>query len=86
LSGLHRVGDEDPPTHLRATYSFELGTWKATCRACGWQVSDPNRRRAAARFRLHHKDPAYDPGYAPLTVVGDGGDDSPPAVLLEDRG
>ena len=35
------MADGDPSSHLRATYSFELGTWKATCRACGWRSAIP---------------------------------------------
>ena len=45
-----------PASHARAAYTLERGTWHATCRDCSWQTSDPNRRRAAAMFRLHHLD------------------------------
>jgi hypothetical protein len=78
------AADGDPSNHLRATYSFELGTWKATCRACGWQISDANRRRAAARFRLHHKNLAG-PTAAPLRVPGELAEDDAAAVLVQDR-
>jgi hypothetical protein len=42
--------------HVRAAYTLERGTWYATCRDCSWHTSDPNRRRAAAMFRLHRAD------------------------------
>jgi hypothetical protein len=75
----------DPSSHLRASYTFELGTWIATCRACGWRLSDPNRRRAAARFRLHHKDLASGPAPDPLTIPGDLSQDDLAPVLLDER-
>jgi hypothetical protein len=40
------------PVH-RANYTFELGVWHATCRVCGYSVTDPTRRRAAAYYRHH---------------------------------
>lgn len=40
----------------RASYILEFGTWKATCKTCGWTVRDPQRRQAASRFRLHIRD------------------------------
>jgi hypothetical protein len=39
-------------TH-RATYTFEIGSWHATCRVCGHQIIDRDRRRAASQFRRH---------------------------------
>jgi hypothetical protein len=42
-------------TH-RATYILECGTWRATCRECGWSTSDAQRRRAATLFRVHIQD------------------------------
>ena len=41
-----------PDRHL-AHYVLERGTWRATCRLCGYSVKDPSRRRAAAIFRNH---------------------------------
>ena len=41
-------------TH-RANYKLEVGTWHATCRECGYRVSNPARRRAAAIYREHIK-------------------------------
>ena len=40
-------------TEHRADYLRERGTWHATCRACGFQTSDPLRNRAATQFRSH---------------------------------
>lgn len=37
----------------RASYIFERGQWRATCRTCGHQVLHPSRRSAAALFRMH---------------------------------
>lgn len=48
-------GRKSPGTH-RATYILEFGTWKATCRTCGWTVRDAQRRQAASRFRMHIRD------------------------------
>jgi hypothetical protein len=79
------MANGDPSSHLRATYTFELGTWIATCRACGWRLSDPSRRRAAARFRLHHKDLVTPPAPPPLALPGDLADDDLAAVLLDER-
>ena len=39
-------------TH-RASYIFERGIWRATCRSCGWQTSDVVHRQAALLFRAH---------------------------------
>jgi hypothetical protein len=44
---------QEPPARHLATYILELGTWRATCRVCGWTVSDHQRRQAAALFRMH---------------------------------
>jgi hypothetical protein len=44
--------DKDVTRH-RATYILEMGVWRATCRACGYSVTDPRRRQAAAVFRNH---------------------------------
>jgi hypothetical protein len=30
--------------------------WRAICRECGWQTSDPQRRQAATMFRVHIQD------------------------------
>jgi hypothetical protein len=40
-------------TRHRGTYILEFGVWRATCRECGWAVTDPQRRQAAALFRRH---------------------------------
>jgi hypothetical protein len=37
----------------RAQYTLECGTWRATCRVCGWQATNPIRRQAATQFRFH---------------------------------
>jgi hypothetical protein len=39
----------------RAAYTLELGIWHATCRECGFRVSNADRRRAAASYRQHIK-------------------------------
>jgi hypothetical protein len=39
-----------------AIYTLEMGTWRATCRACGHSETDPSRRRAASVFRNHIRD------------------------------
>jgi hypothetical protein len=43
-------------TRHRATYILECGTWRATCRECGWSTADGQRRRAATLFRVHIQD------------------------------
>jgi hypothetical protein len=40
-------------TRHRGTYILEFGLWKATCKECGWAVTDRQRRQAAALFRRH---------------------------------
>lgn len=45
-------GDPIRSAH-RASYTLELGVWHATCRECGFRVSDPVRRRAASVYRVH---------------------------------
>jgi hypothetical protein len=37
----------------RAAYTLNHGVWWATCRVCGWAVTDPQRRQAATFFRGH---------------------------------
>ena len=40
----------------RADYTLERGVWHATCKACGFQVSDMTRQRAAGAYREHIRD------------------------------
>ena len=40
----------------RASYLLELGTWRATCKGCGWTATDRQRRQVAAIFRNHIRD------------------------------
>jgi hypothetical protein len=44
----------DVPHH--ASYLLQRGVWKATCRVCNFEVSDPDRRRASSMFRMHIRD------------------------------
>jgi hypothetical protein len=37
----------------RAFYLLERGVWRARCRLCDWEVSDPVHRQATALFRQH---------------------------------
>jgi hypothetical protein len=39
-----------------AAYTLEMGTWHATCRQCGFRVSDRVRGRAATIYRDHIKE------------------------------
>ena len=39
----------------RADYTLERGIWHATCKACGYRVSDVTRQRAAGAYREHIK-------------------------------
>jgi hypothetical protein len=50
-----QLGMDKPVSH-RATYILEFGTWRATCRVCGYSVTSPQRRQAAAQFRGHIRD------------------------------
>jgi hypothetical protein len=42
----------------RADYVLDRGVWKATCRVCGFKLSDPDRRQVASQFRQHIRDRA----------------------------
>lgn len=42
-----------PADRHRADYILERGVWRARCRLCSWEVSDPTRRQAASLFRQH---------------------------------
>ena len=42
-------------TEHRADYTLERGVWHATCKACGFRVSDVTRQRAAGAYREHIK-------------------------------
>jgi hypothetical protein len=44
------------PLRHRATYILQRGVWLARCQACGWEVSDLQRRQASSVFRLHIQD------------------------------
>jgi hypothetical protein len=44
--------EEVAPRH-RADYILVRGEWRVSCRVCGWNASDPARRRLASRFRFH---------------------------------
>lgn len=50
-----RVGTGLPSkrSEHRANYTLERGVWHATCKLCGYQVSDFTRQRAAASYREH---------------------------------
>lgn len=37
----------------RADYMLERGVWRATCRVCGYSITDPVRRRAMSAYRSH---------------------------------
>jgi hypothetical protein len=39
-------------------YVLDRGEWVATCRLCGFKVSDSDRRRVASQFRTHIRDAA----------------------------
>jgi hypothetical protein len=47
--------DSGDPAH-RADYVLDRGMWRATCRACGLKLSDPDRRQVASQFRQHIRD------------------------------
>ena len=40
----------------RADYTLERGVWHATCKACGFRVTDATRQRAAGAYREHIRD------------------------------
>ncbi|MBO0731275.1 MAG: hypothetical protein J2P57_18605 [Acidimicrobiaceae bacterium] len=46
-------GNADRSDRHRALYLLERGTWRARCRLCDWEVSNPVRQHAAAMFRQH---------------------------------
>jgi hypothetical protein len=50
------VGRDNIAGRHRASYILEQGVWRATCRACGYKVTDPQRRRATSIFRAHIRD------------------------------
>jgi hypothetical protein len=45
-----------PEMPHHATYLLIRGVWRATCRVCNFEVSDPDRRRASSMFRMHIRD------------------------------
>jgi hypothetical protein len=51
-------GDSSTADRHRAMYILERGQWRATCRACGYTLTDPRRRQAASLFRNHIRDAA----------------------------
>jgi hypothetical protein len=40
----------------RGEYVLDRGEWVATCRLCGFKVSDVDRRQVASQFRTHIRD------------------------------
>jgi hypothetical protein len=40
----------------RGDYVLDRGEWVATCRLCGFKVSDVDRRQVASQFRTHIRD------------------------------
>jgi hypothetical protein len=52
LEGQMPRGSDFADRH-RAVYTLERSVWKARCRICGCEVTDPDRRQAAALFRQH---------------------------------
>ena len=52
-----RVDDAAGVTH-RALYTLEKGAWYATCKTCGFRISDSVRGRTATAFRNHIRSPA----------------------------
>jgi hypothetical protein len=65
------------PRH-RATYTFEMGVWRATCRVCGYSVTESRRSRAASQFRNHIRDSS---AHASAATEHKDPDGSPDAVL-----
>jgi uncharacterized protein YjbI with pentapeptide repeats len=42
----------------RGDYVLDRGEWVATCRRCGFRVSDSDRRQVASQFRTHIRESA----------------------------
>jgi hypothetical protein len=42
----------------RGDYVLDRGEWVATCRLCGFKVSDLDRRQVASQFRTHIRESA----------------------------
>jgi hypothetical protein len=40
----------------RGDYVLDRGEWVATCRLCGFKVTDIDRRQVASQFRTHIRD------------------------------
>ena len=57
-------------TAHRASYTLERGVWHATCQSCGHTVSDMNRRRAAATFRIHIREVAASDATLRIDLTG----------------
>jgi hypothetical protein len=51
-------GDSSTDERHRAMYILERGQWRATCRVCGYTLTDTRRRQAASLFRNHIRDAA----------------------------
>jgi hypothetical protein len=60
-----------------ASYIFERGVWRATCRLCGHTITDPGRRQAATLFRNHIRDAARN---GPEFIAGE---NDPEDVIVE---
>jgi hypothetical protein len=53
----------------RADYILECGVWRARCRLCNWEVTDPVRRQAATLFRYHIRAAASLPSEGDTQVI-----------------
>jgi hypothetical protein len=59
-----------------------MGIWHATCRQCGYRVSDPIRRRAAAIYREHIKEMNDDSAHLETFVIDMAEEASEPEFAL----
>lgn len=67
-------------TAHRANYTLERGMWRATCRKCGFTLTDVSRQRAMSLYRAHIRETSN--AGEPVAVGLIGIDRNPPTAAV----
>lgn len=67
-------------TAHRANYTLERGMWRATCRKCGFTLTDVSRQRAMSLYRAHIRETGSADERVAIDLLGS--DENPPTPAI----